>query len=205
MTNRGVLFSSVQTWMKRDDTEFVAQLPTFLLNVESRIATEITHASMEVTGTLTVTGRSGALPSDLLSFRSITPQGDCRQLDRVTPEIIREGVSWNATGIPRRFSVEGRNIVLAPPASDTGTVFDIVYFTRFAPLTSDASTNFILTNHFPVYLYAMLVEACVFTEDTRRAVTMEEKYKQAKDSLATLDTTYKTGGATYIVNNSIRD
>ncbi|MCA9553019.1 MAG: hypothetical protein KC933_23485 [Myxococcales bacterium] len=198
MTTRLELLDATQRWLHRsNDTDLVADLSRFLRNVEARFAREVRHSSQETVTQLTIIGRSGALPTDCLHVRSLSlSSGDARQLDQVTAEVLREGPWWNDGGAPRMFSISGRSIYLAPVAdATTGTVFDLVYYARFPALVNDADTNYLLTNHFDLYLFAMLVEAAQYVQDREMRLEFEGQFQDARRTLEEQDIAFKTSGS----------
>lgn len=198
MTTRLELLNAVQDWLHRsNDVDLVAALATILRNVESRFAREVRHSSQEVVSQLTITGRSGALPTDCLHVRSLSlSSGEARQLDQVTAEVLREGPGWTGGGLPRQFALSGRSIYLAPVAdATTGTTFDLVYFARFPALVNDADTNYLLTNHFDLYLYAALAEAAQYVQDREARLEFEAQYQDVRRNLEEQDIAFRSSGS----------
>ena len=198
MTTRLELLNAVQRWLHRsNDVDLVTDQSLLLRNVEARFAREVKHSSQETTTQITITGRSGALPTDCLFVRSLSlTSGDWRQLDQVTAEVLREGPWWNNGGSPRMFNISGRSIYLAPAAdATTGTVFDLVYYARFPALVNDADTNYLLTNHFDLYLYAALAEAAQYVQDREMRLEFESQFQDIRRNLEEQDTSFKTSGS----------
>ena len=195
---RADLFSRVRNWLRRNgDTDLDADLPFILRNAEARLAREVVHSSQVVVATLELAGRSAALPADCLELRSITKQGSrSRKLELVTPEVLRESTLWDASGDPGYYAVERRDVYFAPAASvDTPVTLDISYFARFDPLQEDGDTNYLLSNHFDLYLYAVLAEACIFLQDERLALQFEAKYVDIRRRLIEQDGDFRHSGS----------
>ena len=199
MTTRDSLFSRTLSWLRRDnDANLVSALPDLLVNLEARIAREVVHSSMYVTTTLSITGRSGVLPTDCLELVSLTKQAGAasRQMNSVTSEVLREGPHWDGTGEPCQFAIENRNVVIAPAAgSTTPTVFDIVYRARYPALTTPTSTNYLLLNHFDLYLHGLLYEACRYNRDREGASEHNAEYVDRRRTLEAQDTDYLSSGS----------
>lgn len=200
MTTRAELFTAVRNWTRRTtDTELDVELPRILRNVEARFAREIIHSSMTRVETLNVTGRSATLPSTCLQLRSVSlVQATLgrRTLDNVTPEVLREGPYWNGSGEPRQYAVENRELYVAPAASeDDGVDLDISYYARFPALTAEGDTNYLLTNYFDLYLYAMLSETMAFVQDIEAGTEYEARYVDVRRELINQDMTYRASGS----------
>lgn len=198
MTTRLELINAVQRWLHRtNDIDLVADLGLVLRNAEARFAREVRHSSQETVAQITITGRSGPLPTDCLHVRSLSlASGDARRLDQVTAEVLREGPWWTDGGSPRMFSTSGRTIYVAPTADATvGTVFDLVYFARFPALVNDADTNYLLTNHFDLYLYATLAEAAQYIQDREARLEFEGQYQDIRRNLEEQDLAFKSSGS----------
>lgn len=198
MTTRLALLEAVQRWLHRtNDTDLVADLSTMLRNVEARFAREVLHSSMEQTTQITALGRTATLPDDCLYARSLSlAAGTYRKLDQVNAEVLREGYWWTAGGSPRFFNISNRTVYLAPVAdATTGTLLDLVYFARFPALVNDADTNYLLTNFFDLYLYAMLAEAARYIQDQEAMVGFEAQLADIKRNLEGQDYSYQRSGS----------
>lgn len=194
MTTRATLFAKVLTWLRRTgDTEFEAELPTMLLMVENRIAREIRYSGMEAVTTLTLTSGQATLPTDCVEVRSLTLQGTDRQLELVTPEVLRESSLWGDTGgAAKYYAIHNRTVYTAPQTDGT---LDISYWARFPALTADADTNSLLTKHFDLYLNAMLAQAGRFLQDREVAIAAEAAYTDSRFTLRQADADYVHSGS----------
>lgn len=193
MTTRAELEAAVGRWLRRSgDPDLTADMGTLIRNAEERIAREVRHSSQETVSTLTLNGRSVALPADCVEVRSLTVQGDNRRLELVTAEVLREGPLWNASGNPCWYAIHGRDLYVAPSATAT---LDIVYWARPPALTADADTNFLLTQHFSLYLYATLAEAAVFLQDRDAELGYGAKYADTRRTLQEDDIAYHHSGS----------
>ena len=191
MTTRAVLFQAVQDYMRRSDSAFVAALPTMLLNVESRINDEIIHSTQTTVTTLALSGRTVALPTDCVEIRSLTVQ-DGDTLDWVTPEVLREGSLWDGAGCPSQYTIENRDIYVAPAASAT---LDLSYYARYTAMANDSDTTGLLTQNFNLYLYAMLAEAARFVQDEEMERRYEMAFVDIRRQVQQKDTDYQTSGS----------
>lgn len=194
MTTLATLRSDIQAYTARSDSAFVNAIPTFIRNAEARLRREVVHSSQEITTEITVSGRFYALPVNVVETRSLTTQGTCRMLDLVTPEVLREGRYWDASGTPRQFAIEGRRIYFAPAAPEN-TVLDHVYYAAFDPLTEDEQTNYLLSNAYDLYLNLALFEAYKFNQDEVKMMEFMAAYVDIRNGLMMQDNDYISRGS----------
>jgi len=172
------LQTSIAAWLKRSDLTSI--IPDFITLAEARIARDLRLRKQVVNTTLsTVAGTQGVtLPSDFLEAENLTlsntnPPG---ALSVVTPEILdRKFPEAYVTGQPRVYTVVGDQLLFGPTPDAVYSV-SLAYYQRFAAL-STASTNWLLTNHPNVYLFAALAEGAPYLMEDERAPLWEAKYQ----------------------------
>lgn len=190
MSTLGQLKTSVDAWLARDDVAVTgADWDQILLIAESNIARDFRVAIQEAQATLNITGQSIDLPSDFLEPRNPFIDDDTRRFEYKTPQALRESSAWQNGRAGSAYTLEGNN---ASPltASDTfqmtiagpGSVADPVvvlinYWARFPALAADPDTNWLLANHFDVYLYASLRAAAEYLQED----TLEDRYQAKYD------------------------
>lgn len=183
MSTLGQLKTSVDAWLSRDDVAVTGtDFPQILLIAESDIARDVVALVQETSATVNFTGRSSDLPADFLNVRNPFIDDDIRKFEYKTPQAIREGASWNDGRVGAFYTLEGNPAVagderiqmtISGPASVASPLDVIVnYYARFAALVNDADTNWLLTNHFDVYLYATLRAACEYIQED----VLEDRY-----------------------------
>ena len=174
MTTRAELIADLDIWLARDDLSSGGSEDTLLRIAQANIDRVIRPRTQKVNGTLVCSSRSTALPAGFQALRSLTLQSDLdRTVEYLTPERIREAPIWNNQGggltdnTATAYTIEGDVITLAPaPTAGAPVTLDIVYFARFDTLTNPSDTNWLLTNHYDAYLWAILNAAAIFLEDT---------------------------------------
>lgn len=185
MSTLGQLKASVDAWLARDDVAVTGtDFPQILLIAESDIARDFRFAIQEATTTLNITGRSIDLPSDFLEPRNPFIDDNVRKIEYMTPQALRESRAWNDGRAGAFYTLEGNNaspltasdtfqLTIAGPGSvATPVAIDINYWARFPALAADPDTNWILVNHFDVYLYATLRAACEYIQED----VLEDRY-----------------------------
>ena len=203
MTTLAQLKTSVDAWLARDDVAVSgSDFPQILLIAESDIARDFRFAIQEATATLVFTGRSQDLPTDFLEARNPFIDDNIRRFEYKTPQALRESAEWDNGRAGMAFTLEGNNaspllasatfqMTIAGPASVANPLsVDINYWARFPALVNDPDTNWILVNHYDIYLYATLRAACEYIQEDmledryaakyERVIEKQNKHEQRK-------------------------
>ena len=185
MSTLGQLKTSVDAWLARDDVAVTgSDFPQILQIAESDIARDFRFAIQEATTTLNFTGRSVDLPDDFLEARNPFIDDNVRKIEYKTPQAIREAASWQSGRQGAFYTLEGNNAspllssatfqmtITGPGSASSPVDIDINYWARFPALVNDPDTNWILVNHFDIYLYATLRAACEYIQED----VLEDRY-----------------------------
>lgn len=175
MTTLAQLKTSVDAWLIRDDVAVSgSDFNQILLNAESEIALEYRFIVQEQSTTLNFTGRSADLPADFLEARNPFIDDNVRRFEYKTPQAIRESSTWE-TGRTNAYSLEGgggtapddrvRMIIAGPASASSPLDVEVNYYARFAALVNDPDTNWLLQNHFNVYLFECLMQAAIYIQE----------------------------------------
>jgi len=123
------------------------------------------------------------LPASFLGFRQIYIPGDPkRPIDYITPEQMDDTWLSSTTGTPKFYTIEGEFIRFAP-VPDTNYLARSVYYKKFAAMSGNSDTNWLLTNAPNVYLYGSLVEAALFIQDLEMASQWHPHFAAAVQGL----------------------
>jgi len=190
------LQTSIANWLKRSDLTSI--IPDFITLAEARIARDLRLRKQVVNTTLsTVAGtQSVSLPSDFLEAENIslsntTPPG---ALSVVTPEILdRKYPEAYVTGQPRVYTVLGDKVLFGPTPDAVYSV-SLDYYQRWAALSA-SGTNWLLTNHPNIYLFAALAEGAPYLMEDERAPLWESKYQADVLKLQQMDDTALRSGS----------
>lgn len=195
MTTYATLQADVALWSAKSN--LTAQIPTFIRLAEARIARKVRALEMQQNTTLVVpdTG-SIALPTGYLGFRSVaievsTGLQSTPEINYLPPDVFHELVisSNQIRGIETDsyFTIEGGNILVSPaPGTGTTISLNVTYWQRFPELDGViVTTNFLLTNHFDIYLHATLAELWNFLQDEMQEAKYRALYKDCVDELHT--------------------
>lgn len=208
LTNYTDLQSSIASWLHRSD--LTAIIPDFITLAESRInrTLRVNPKMIDTPLTATIGSRYIALPAGFIEAEGLWLEyyAPRRKLPYVTPT---ELVVGTGNGNPSYWTIDGANIAL-DWAADIAYSFTLRNYQSFA-LSSGSPTNWLLTNHPDVYLYAALVESAPYIKDDARielwkglystAVVEVQDKESRTDSLSTLPmdgAMLKTSGASQI-------
>jgi hypothetical protein len=181
------LLASVASWMNRTDLTTV--IPDFVTIAESKIARDLRLRKQITSTTLTAstTTRAIALPTDWLEFEDLTvagtPETPLQYVNKEHMDAKYPEGGWSSR--PFVFTIEADNMYLGP-VPDSAYTINVLYYARFSALAT-ASTNWLLTNHPNVYLYACLREGAFFRKDEKEAMQWDGLYKQEVNNLQDVD------------------
>jgi len=216
MTTLAALKTAVDSWLVRDDIAgATADFATIILLAESQIAREIRCGVQEKQTTLNFTGRSAALPANYLEPRNPFVDDPTRRMDYMTPEALRRSSAWQNGRVGAFYTIEGEasgtppddrmQMTIAGPASATSPLSVVVnYYARFDPLTQDTDTNWLLTNHFDIYLYAVLRAAAEYIQEDMLEDRYNAKFVGAVESLNIHENRKRYGAMPKHASNSPR-
>lgn len=181
------LKTSIAAWLKRSDLTTI--IPDLVVLAEARIARDLRLRRQIVSANLTLTAsvQGVDLPLDWLEFENVTLNGDPpRQLTYVNIEHLDSKYPSTWTGMPAVYTLEGDKILFGP-TPDKAYTAGVFYYGKFAALSADTDTNWLLTNHPSIYLFAALAEAEPYLVNDNRAVMWEAKYSKDMNELQTAD------------------
>lgn len=198
MTTLSQLQTSVDAWLVRDDVAVTgSDWPQILLIAESCISRDFRFAIQEATTTLNITGQSIDLPSDFLEPRNPFIDDNVRRIEYMTPQAIRESSAWQNGRAGSFYTIEGNNatplvggsealqLTIAGPGSvSTPVVLEINYWAKFPALVNPTDTNWVLQNHYDIYLYECLRVACEYIQEHELEDRYIAKVEMLKDQQA---------------------
>lgn len=174
------LQAAAESWLERtlDDALFLefanAAADTLMrgeLDQSGRlwIVPPLRCADMEEADTLTTSGASVALPGDWLEFKRVwidAQDGSGCELSYIPARQFKSDADATATGTPRKFTLDGGRLYVAP-TSDAD--LEVSYYKKLGGFTGDASTDTVLAAHPRIYLSGVLCEASNWLSDFERA------------------------------------
>lgn len=167
------LKTAVADYTHRSD--LTSYIPDFIRGAEDLIAyggpnsDRIYVADMITRATASIDEEYEDLPTGAIEIINIQLNTNPKvSLDYLTPEQIDQRDMGSSTGKPLAYSIVGDKFQFAP-SPDAAYTGEIVYLKKYTAFSSDADTNWLLTNHPFLYLYGSLVKANEFIKDTEEA------------------------------------
>lgn len=185
LANYADLVAAIPNWMSRSNAKLTNVIPDLVTLAEVRHKNDLKLKSQVVVLPGTTASETIALPSRFSELQSLVFSygGSDVALQYVPPEEIeRYGI---VTGLADRYTIIGDNIKVARPP-DTTYSYTLTYYQDFGGLKAN-STNWLMTNAPNVYLYAVLLEACLFVKDDKNASKWAVAYQNAVDKLVEAD------------------
>lgn len=163
---------------------FVLLLPRFIQAAEQAIfygwdtLPSARLQDMETDADVTFTSGVGAVPADFLEQVSLYWDSDLNiEPEYVTAQDFYELRNRTTSTYPSLYTVKGSSLLLSPAASGTGK---LRYYAKYAALSADADTNWILTNAPLIYFHT----ACYFA--FKRLRNDEKVAEHARDYASAL-------------------
>jgi hypothetical protein len=183
ISNYTELQAAVIAWAHRDgDAGFAALVPDFIRLAEARFNRVLRVRAMEETLASTpIASAAITLPAGFLAFKELRYDASpSRSLEPRPLEWVRG--QYPDAGPARYFAVTKTEAVFWP---STGSVAGTYY--EEIPALASNSTNWLLTNHPDLYLFASLVESVLYTQDDSRIPMWAEKTAALIDSVQSSD------------------
>jgi hypothetical protein len=179
LANYSDLTTAIANWTAR--TDLTSRLPEFVSLAESDFNRELRHPSMVVTNTaFPFSAEYVSVPSGMLELRDFYVNTSPRaSLVFLSPD--QQTDFFTSTGVPKYYSIIGNQFRFAPipNGSFTGT---LVYFQSIPGLQAN-TTNWLMTAHPNLYLFACLYQAALFLQDAEKASTWGGLYQAELASL----------------------
>jgi hypothetical protein len=186
LTSYATLQTAIADWLNR--TDLSAQIPDFIALVEAEIKRRLRRT--KTISTLSVTGETVTLPTDLAELQSISLVSGSASQDvplRIgTMEMIveRKARSAGVAGRPTDAAVIAGSgkIIFAPPPDQTYTA-NIIYYATLTPLSNSNTSNAVLVEAPDAYLYGALLQAEPYLEHDERLPMWQTKFDNAINQL----------------------
>lgn len=183
ITNYTDLQSTVADWLHRDD--LTAAIPTFIQLAEKQMSRQLRVKSQESSVTAAAAS-SIALPSDYVEMIALflTSNGIDRALiqrDRFSATNLA-----NFSTSAAYYSIEGGNIIISPDPAATEN-YTLQYYASIPALSGGSPTNWLITAHPDLYLYAVLIQAAPYVKDDPRLATWGQMYIGIKEEIQLQD------------------
>lgn len=182
MTTLAQLKSDTAAWLHK--TSLTDVIPSFVRLAEARIRNDVRVPRMQSETELSLSAQSVAMPPNCLEpIRVYLDVPHQRALQYKPPNAFYTSGEFELSGNPTTYTVEGQNIIFAPAPTGTPTA-KLLYWAAWDALFADEDTNWLLTNHYNIYLYAVLAEGAAYLEDDEQAAKWGSQYAGVAQQLA---------------------
>lgn len=185
------LTETVLQYLERSDEATRAQIPTFITMCEFEIAQQIkTLGQMQVAESMMEAGNP-VIPKPArwrktVSFNVVVNGSREPVLLRKYEYIKNYSPDSTTQGQPLYYSDYDYEHWFVGPTPDQDYFFEVLYYERISPLSSDNQTNWLTQNAPNAMLFGTLLQAMPFLKNDQRQI-FQQKYDQAMAMLKTED------------------
>lgn len=155
------LYADIQKYVDRNESSFTNFIPVWVNQVENELDRRLRHPAAEVISTYTVQAGYNNIPAptELLELKSIRSRATNEILYRRSYEVLYEVQNESKYAI-RFASVSNRYYL--DKTVDEDVVYEVIFYTAPAKLSSTNSNNFYLAVVPDVLLYLSLEAAFIY-------------------------------------------
>jgi hypothetical protein len=185
------LTSNVLQYLERDDIAVVNQIPTFIMLAEFEIAEMMKSLGQQQVVQSAMQVNNPVIPKPARWRKTvsmnITVSGTLQPVLLRKYEYLRNyAPDSTVTGIPLYYSDYDYDNWLVAPTPDDSYAFEVLYYERLVPLSSETQTNWITRNAPNAMLYGTLLQAMPFLKNDQRLI-FQQKYTEAVQALSNED------------------
>jgi hypothetical protein len=198
------LVALIQSYMERNDLALVSNIPTFVSNAQTRIATELKTIINKVFYNSAMTAGTNTIPKptgfrNLIIFEYATSNGvftQLRSLDYGVCSMYWPDINLNDVTTPPKFvtDIDANTWAVFPTPALNYPVRAQLYSTPI-PLTVSVQTNAVTELAFNLLLYASLLEVIPFEKQDERQI-YNQLYTQSLQQYVAEDRMRITTGIT---------
>ena len=185
------LSTNILQYLERSDAAVVGQIPNFIMLAEFEIAQEMKSLGQQQVVEATMQAGDPVIPKPArwrktTSF-NITVNGKKQPVFlRKYEYLINYSPDTSVTNTPLYYADYDYDNWLVAPTPDENYQFEVLYYERLIPLSSDNQTNWITRNAPNAMLYGTLLQAMPFLKDDQRQI-FQQKYTEAMQFLSNED------------------
>ena len=185
------LSTNILQYLERSDAAVVEQIPNFIMLAEFEIAQEMKSLGQQQVVEATMQAGNPVIPKPArwrktTSF-NITVNGKKQPVFlRKYEYLINYSPDTSVTNTPLYYADYDYDNWLVAPTPDENYQFEVLYYERLIPLSSDNQTNWITRNAPNAMLYGTLLQAMPFLKDDQRQI-FQQKYTEAMQFLSNED------------------
>ena len=182
------LTTDITKYLERNDTAVVQQIPQFIMLAEFEIAQQIKTLGQQqvVESTMTVGNPIIQKPA---RWRKTTSMNLTTQSGEIQPIYLRKyeylrsySPNVSSTDTPLYYADYNYDNWIVAPTPDFAYAFEVLYYERIQPLSSETQTNWLTQNAPNAMLYGTLLQAMPFLKNDQRQI-FQQKYTEAMQVL----------------------
>jgi hypothetical protein len=187
------LNSTVLQYLERKDQAVVNAIPTFITLCEFEIAQEIKTLGQLSVASATMTAGNPVIQKPArwrktVSMAISTANGTQPVFLRKFEYLKTYWPDATQTDAPQFYADIDYDHWYVAPTPDQNYSFEVLFYERLQPLSSDNQTNWLTQNAPNAMLYGTLLQAMPFLKNDQRQI-FQQKYTEAISALKTEDTT----------------
>ena len=187
------LVSTTLQYLERNDPATIEQIPTFITMCEFEIAQQIkTLGQLQVVESVMLEGNP-VIPKPArwrktVSFNVVTNGSRNPVYLRKYEYIKAYAPDASNTGLPLYYGDYDYDHWIVGPTPDQDYPFEVLFYERLSPLSSENQTNWLTQNAPNAMLFGTLLQAMPFLKNDQRTI-FEQKYQVALQALKVEDIT----------------
>lgn len=190
------LVTAITEWCNRNDPTFISNIPIFISLAEQEMFIDLSTLGNEIYSIGHFNAGNGTLPKPAdwgrtLTFSYIDDNGKIVVLQRSSYEMIRNYIpkqSSNPTAnLPRYYSDYGFNQFLISPTPLVAYKYEIAYFNKITPLSSQVQSNWNSMYAYDPLFYNCLDKAYRFLDNVQDAEIFKALYRERIELYNTYD------------------
>lgn len=190
--NYATLKTTIADFLNRED--LTAVIPTFIRLCEAEFNRRLRTYQMVVRADALIDTQYTALPGDFLEVRSLyLKTNPIQRLEYKSIEGLTEAKISTANGRPTMFSIVGTTIEVYP-SPDVAYNGEMIYYGSIPNLTDASPVNWLLANHFDVYLHGALMQSAPYLKEDARVQVWGTAYENAINQINLASERFETGG-----------
>lgn len=181
---------ALPSYMEREDSAFTVEIPMFVNLAENRIATDMKQQGFQstVSGTLPLNGVM-AKPSwwrETISLTYMSTDGQVLPIQLRNYQYCRN--YWPSPALkddPQFYADYNISNFLIVPTPVAEYAFELMYFARLQPLSTEHQSNWLTENAPQALLYACLLEAAIWAKAADKQGNFQGLYDAARGAIQT--------------------
>ena len=185
------LITVVEQYLERKDPAVVNQIPTFITLCEFEIAQQIKTLGQQQVVNAVMSANNAVIQKPArwrktVSFNVTGSSGTPSPVFLRKYEYLLSYNTGGTTGLPLYYADYDYDNWLVSPTPDAAYPFQVLYYERIAPLSSDNQTNWLTQNAPNAMVFGTLLQAMPFLKNDQRQI-FQQKYTEAMQVLSNED------------------